>query len=152
MGLQLAILTGYCPCLRVGSGHLSDRPVHGLVFLPGLFFHCGILLIELKGLRVALVGVQVETQLHQNKLQGLELRQRAAHHLCRVRLDAEGEVQAGEKRTVIQRILLGVALGIGLLEGDIRDRQRGALRHGTAGVSAGIRHIVVGIQTQFLLI
>ena len=49
-------------------------------------------------------------------------------------------------------ILLGVALGIGLLEGDIRDRQRGALRHGTAGVSAGIRHIVVGIQTQFLLI
>ena len=105
-----------------------------LILLAAFFLHRGILLIERKGLLVALVGIKVLSKLHQNKFQRLKLCQRAVDHIGRLRLQVEGEIQPREQRPVIQGLLLVIALGVILLKGNIGDCQRRAFGKGPAAI------------------
>ena len=83
-----------------------------------------------KGLLVILVSVQVQTQLVNYKAQRLQLDQGGFGHRRPHLLQVEGQVQAGKQGALAQS-LLGTVLGCsGLLEGDIGNRQRRAVRHG----------------------
>lgn len=135
----------------------AERSMEGLVLLPPGLFQCRILLEEGEGLGVSLVGVKVKPQLQKNELQGLELSQRAADRVGSVLLQKKGQVQPGKESAVAESVSLAIALGIGLLEGNIRHRQGRALRQRAAAVGTASRFgdgglIGIGIQCLFLLV
>lgn len=143
------------------AGHVShaQRAVEGLILLPPRLFQCGILLEKSKGFGIGLMSVQIKAQLQKHEFQGLQLTQRAADRIGGVLFQMEGQIQAGEESAVAEGVGLVVALGIGLLEGNIRHRQGRALRQSAAAIGTdpclrggGLIGIGIGIQCLFLLI
>ncbi len=142
-----------------GNAPHTEWAIKGLILLTPGFFQRGILLEKGKRLSIRLMGVQVQTQLQKHKLQGLQFTQGAADRIGSVLLQMEGQIQPGEESAVAESVSLVIALRICLLEGNIRYRQRRALRQSTATVrtdscfrDGGLIGIGIGIQSLFLLI
>lgn len=97
--------------------------------------------------------IQVEPQLYQHEFQCLKLRQGAVDHIAGICLQMERKVQPGKQGSVVQRLLLCIALGTGLLKGHIRHCQGGALRKRAVVIRTGAWCLtaIFGIQMHFLL-